>query len=69
MSEVKVKLKGITVGGTVKFQPKGNRCLICVDKDKDCTRLEFELMPVIDTELEGDNVLMFVKCRKFKSLQ
>lgn len=44
------------------YQPKGGMCAICVNKFKDCSKLEFSKMQVI-IKSQGVSV---VKCTSFK---
>lgn len=44
-------------------RPSGRMCSVCQDKYKDCSNLDFKIMPKIAQDKDG---MIVVKCIQFK---
>jgi len=53
------------------YHPKGSMCAVCVNKDKDCTVLDFKNMPVTSqySPANSENIYKTVKCSEFNNLR
>ena len=45
-------------------RPKGRMCMSCINKFKDCSKLDFIHMPIIGKDHDG---MAVVKCTEFKA--
>lgn len=45
-----------------KYQPKGRLCATCKHAQRDCSELEFDLMPVLSKQTIDGKPVNIVKC-------